>query len=189
MSDTRPSAGSPRFAEHNLVATYSSAEQARAALTMLERKGVEATDIELFGPGIAGATRAMTNDEMHDADVGMTNAIGKRLGVGIFLGAVLGAILGVVLGAVIGGTATGMTMGGFAGAAAGVALGFFWSGYSGLPVNEQFEETFQGPGGETSVAVHSSDPSEIETALQALKGSDATRLATCGRDGQLRDVA
>jgi hypothetical protein len=189
MSDTRPSAGSPRFAEHNLVATYSSAEQARAALQMLERKGVEASDIELFGPGIEAAGQAMTNDEMHDADVALTTAVGKRLGVGIFAGAIIGAIIGVVLGAVIGGNATAMTMGGFAGAAAGVALGFFWSGYSGLPVNEQFEETFQGPGGETSVAVHSSDPSEIETAVAALKGSDAKRLATCGPDGQLRDVA
>lgn len=189
MSDMRSSAGSPRFAEHNLVATYATAEQARAALQMLERKGVEAGDIELFGPGIAAAQQPQTNDEQREVDLAVTTNVGKRLGVGIFAGAIIGAIVGALLGMLIGDNAVAIAMGGFAGAAAGVALGFFYGGYSGLPVNEQFGETFQGDGGETSVAVHSDDEGHIKTALEALKGSDARRLATCGRDGQLRDVA
>ena len=188
MSDMQSPAGSPRFAEHNLVATYATAEQARAALQMLERKGVEAGDIELFGPGIEAAQQPQTNDEQRAADMAVTTSVGKRLSVGIFTGAILGAIIGAVLGRLIGDSSTAMVMGAFAGAAAGVALGFLYSGYSGLPVNEQFEETFAGDGGETSVAVRSKDASHIETAIQALKGSDAQRLATCGPDGNLSDV-
>lgn len=188
MSDTSSSTGPARFAEHNLVATYASPEQARSALQMLERKGVEAGDIELFGPGMRNADLPQTNQEQQAADVAMTTDVGKRLTVGIFGGAIIGAVIGAIIGLVIDGGGRGLVVGAIGGAVVGVALGFFYSGYSGLPVNEQFAETFQSDGGETSLSVRSEDPAHIDKALEALRGSDAKRLALCGPDGQLHDA-
>ena len=62
MTDTAK-AGT-RIADHNLVATYEGPDAARAALTMLERHGVEAGDIELFGPGVEAVHRPVTDPGM-----------------------------------------------------------------------------------------------------------------------------
>src|SRR6266540_1454253 len=86
-----------RVADHNIVATYPSPEAARAALTTLERKGVEAADIELFGPGMDAATMPITNDEQRGADMNMTGAIARRAAVGVMIGALIGAFLGFVI--------------------------------------------------------------------------------------------
>ena len=177
-----------KMAAHNVVATYRSPDGARAALTMLERKGVEGADIELFGPGMAAAERPMTNDELRHADMESTKDLGKRFTAVSFVVAVAGAGLGALLGYLIADGTTGLLVGAIGGFIVGGLLGFLYGGYSNLPTNEQWEDTYAGEG-ETSLAVHSDDPGEIETALEALKGTDATRVATCGPDGQLRDVA
>jgi hypothetical protein len=181
--------GPSRFAAHNVVATFDGPEQARAALVLLERKGVEAGDIELFGPGMARADQPITNDEQHDADVATLVAIEKRGVTGIVIGAVVGATIGAVIAAVASGDATPIVAAAVAGALLVGALGFLWGGFSGMGASEQWGETFESDGGVTSLAVHSDDPAEVETALEALRGADARRLATCGPDGQLRDVA
>ena len=177
-----------KIAAHNVVATYRDPEGARAALTMLERKGVEGADIELFGPGMAASEQPMTNDEMRHTDMDAAGDIGKRFSAVSFTVAIVGAALGALLGYLIADGTTGLLMGAIGGFIVGGLLGFLYGGYSNLPTNEQWEDTYAGTG-ETSLAVHSDDPGEIETALEALKGTDATRVATCGADGQLRDVA
>ena len=190
MSDTArsgPGNGS-RFAAHNVVATYPSPDEARNALTMLERKGVEGADIELFGPGMAAADRPLTNDEMRKTDMDAAGDLGKRFTAVSAVVALAGGGLGALLGYLIAGDATGLLMGAIGGVVVGGLLGFLYGGYANLPTNEQWEDTYAGEG-ETSLAVHSDDPGEIETALDALKGTKAKRLATCGPDGQLRDVA
>lgn len=177
-----------KIAAHNVVATYRSPDGARAALTMLERKGVEGSDIELFGPGMDAAQLPMTNDEMRDTDMQSTTDFGRRFTAVAFVVAVAGAGLGALLGYLIADDTTGLLMGAIGGFIVGGLLGFLYGGYTILPTNEQWEDTYAGTG-ETSVAVHSNDPREIETALAALRGTDATRVATCGRDGHLSDVA
>ena len=187
MSD-KAEAGS-RIADHNLVATYERPEDARAALTLLERHGVEAGDIELFGPGMAPAREPVTNDEQRAADLNATGDVGRNvLRFVVPLAIVLG-IVGAVAGTFIGGRAVHAITGGLGGIIVGAVFGLLYGGYTKLPVSEEWGETYEVEGGETSIAVHSADESEIEAALQALKGTDAKRLAVCGRDGQLRDVA
>lgn len=186
MSD-KAEAGS-RIADHNLVATYERPEDARAALTMLERHGVEAGDIELFGPGVAAAHEPVTNDEQRSIDMDATGDMAKRFSAVSFVAAVVGAAVVGAIGFVVGG-GTGAIVGALGGFIVFGLLGFLGGGYANLPVSgEDWQDTYAGTG-ETSLAVHSTDESEIETALQALKGTDAKRLAVCGRDGQLRDVA
>jgi hypothetical protein len=187
MSDTA-GAGS-RIAAHNVVATYDSPDEARAALTLLERHGVESGDIELFGPGMASAHEPVTNDEQRNVDMDAAGALGKRFSVVSFVAAVVGAIAVGIVGAVVGG-GTGALVGALGGFIVFGLLGFLWGGYASLPVSgEEWEETFASSGGRTSVAVHAEDQAEIDAAVQALKGTAPKRLATCGSDGQLRDVA
>lgn len=51
-------------------------EEARTALLALERKGVEAAEIELLGDGADRAHLPITNDEQQAADVAMEHADG-----------------------------------------------------------------------------------------------------------------
>jgi hypothetical protein len=188
MSDTAD-AGT-RIADHNLVATYDTPDAARAALTMLERHGVESGDIELFGPGMRNVPGPVTNDEQRKADMAVTGTVAKRGMVGVVVAAVVGAVIGAVVALVAGaggGVVIGAALGGFV---LGGPVGWFYGGASALPVSgEEWEDTFTSDGGPTSVAVHSADEAEIEAAKKALRGTNARRMATCGRDGQLRDVA
>src|SRR4051812_39719691 len=119
-----------RIADHNLVATYERPEEARAALTMLERHGVEAGDIELFGPGIAPAREPITNDEQRKADLDMSGAVGRNvLRFSIVLAVLLG-IVGAVAGTFIGGRAVHAITGAVCGVVVGAALGLFYGGYT-----------------------------------------------------------
>jgi len=159
-----------------LVATYATPEQARAALQMLERKGVDAGDIELFGPGIESGQRPVTNDEQNAVDMKSTAAVGKRFTATSAALAVVGAVIGGVLGGIVADDGTGILVGALGGFIVGGLLGFLWGGYGSLPVNDQFIDTFQSEGGETSLAVHAEDDSVIEAAREALQGSDARKL-------------
>ena len=178
-----------RVADHNVVATYPSAEDARAALVELERKGIEAADIELFGPGMDAAARPVTNDEQRGADMNVVGAVARRGVVGVAFGAVIGAVIGFVIALILGGSPGWQLGAAVAGFVAGGPLGFLFAGYSGLSVSEEWGETFESTGGETSVAVHATDRDEYERALNALRSTQARRLSACGRDGQLREVA
>ena len=186
MSDTAD-AGT-RIADHNLVATYESPDEARAALTMLERHGVESLDIELFGPGIESAHQPITNDEQRKVDMDTTGDVAKRFSIVSFVAAVVGAVVVGVVGGLVG-HFTGAVVGALGGFIVFGLLGFLWGGYGTLPVSEEWADTYASSGGPTSLAVHATEEKEIDTALQALKGTAPKRLATCGRDGRLRDVA
>lgn len=161
---------------HNLVATYATPEQARAALQVLERKGVEAADIELFGPGMESGKRPVTNDEQHDVDMASTRAVAARFSATSFALALVGAVVGMVVAGVVSDWSSGTVAGGLGGFIVGGLLGFLWGGYAALPFNEQFADTFGGDGGETSVAVHADDEHVIERARAALAGSDARTI-------------
>jgi hypothetical protein len=181
--------GPSRFAAHNVVATFDGPDEARAALMLLERRGVESGDIELFGPGMDGADLPLTNEEQRATDGAAVTAVERRGGLGILLGAIAGAVVGGGIAAVASGNSAPILAGALAGALLLGALGFLWGGFSAMTVNEQWGDTFAPGDGETSVAVHSDDAAEVETALDALRSAHARRLATCGRDGRLRDVA
>lgn len=178
-----------RVADHNVIATYPSPDEARSALVALERRGVESADIELFGPGMDAATMPVTNDEQRAADLDAVGAIARRGVLGVVIGALVGALLGFVAAWVVGGSPGWQAGAALAGFVAGGPLGFVYAGYSGLGVSEEWGETFESTGGETSIAVHATDRGDFERALNALRATRARRLCTCGRDRQLRDVA
>lgn len=193
MTDARgsePTRGR-RLAANNVIAVYPSMEAARAAITALERRGVEAGNIELLGPGTGGADVPWTNLEQREADLGTVAAVSKRSLTGIALGLMVGALVGALLGwlahelldvgdtlrSVVAGSAIG-------GAAFGAFGGFFYGGASGLPVSDAWGDTFQTTeGGRTSVAVHSDDAGQVERAEEALRSTEPLRLSRYGADG------
>ena len=176
------------FAEHNLVATYPSPVEARAAMVRLERHGVEANNIELFGPGLRMSEMPVTNDEQRAVDIAALGSVERRIAIGALLGALLGAAIGLGAAVAISGGAGPMVGAAGGGLLIGALLGFLFAAYSGLPVNDQWEETFQSDGS-TSVAVHCANEHKLDVALKLLRGTHPERLATCGPDGQLSDVA
>lgn len=194
MSDTARGfddrSGTPKmsFSEHNVVATYASPDDARAALTMLERKGVEGADIELLGPGVARSQQPLTNEELREVDMEASKDIGKRFTAVSVVVSIVGIVVGGLLGWIIAGDATGLLVGALGGWIVGGILGFLFGGYGSLPTNPQWEDTFASDHGETMLAVRSENPEDIEVALDALRGTDAKRLRRCGRDGHLRDL-
>jgi hypothetical protein len=180
--------GPHRLAAHNVVATFGGPAEARAALVLLERKGLDADDIELFGPGMAVSDRAIHDDEQRLADVALTVALEHRGEIGAALGGVGGALVGAVIALIASGEAGPVAAAAVAGALLAGALGFLWAVFSAMAVNDQWSDTFGGIG-ETSLAVHSDSAAKVAVALAALRGAHVSRLATCGPDGELRDVA
>ena len=186
--------GERRFAAHNMIAVYPTVDAAREAVTRLERKGIEAGNIELLGAGAEGAAEPQTNVEQRQADMAMTGRIGRRSAIGIVLGAVIGAA--VVAGAALiadavfdlGPPAAVAGMGALGGALFGGFGGLFYGGASGLPVSDAWSETFEAvKQGQTAVAVHSQQADQVDDAVEALRDSGATRLSKFGPDGKLRD--
>ena len=187
--------GERRFAAHNMIAVYPTVEAAREAVTRLERKGIEAGNIELLGAGAEGANEPQTNVEQRRADMAMTGAVGKRSAIGIVIGAVVGAVV-VALAALIadaifdlpGPTGTVVGMGALGGALFGAFGGLFYGGASGLPVSDAWSETFEAvKQGQTAVAVHAQQADQVDDAVEALRDSGATRLSKFGPDGKLRE--
>jgi hypothetical protein len=187
--------GERRFAAHNMIAIYPTVEAARDAVTRLERKGIEAGNIELLGAAAEGAAEPQTNLEQRRADMDMTGAVGRRSAVGLAIGAVIGAVVvglaALVADAVVdipGPTATVVLMGALGGALFGGFGGFFYGGATGLPVSDAWSETFEAvKEGQTAVAVHSQQADQVDDALDALRDTGATRLSRFGPDGRLQD--
>src|SRR2546421_11464507 len=100
-----------RFTEHNVVATFEDPEQARAALVLLERKGVEAGDIELEGPGMSAADQPVTNDEQRHADVATATTVEKRGVAGALMIGIAAAVVAGVIAAVVSGGSSGPIIG------------------------------------------------------------------------------
>ena len=181
---------------HDVVATYSDVESARAAITILERHGVEGGAIELDVPG--AEVRPLSNDAQRDADMEATGKVGKRAGVGFLGGVLLGAVLGAVLGAAasavfdiyspvalaLGGAIGGAFFGGFAGG--------FYGGATGLPVSEAWGETYTAEAsagtGEPRLAIHTGDRAKVDDVIQALRGTGALSLQKADDQGRLVDA-
>ena len=185
--------GERRFAAHNMIAVYATVEAAREAVTRLERKGIEAGNIELLGAAAEGASEPQTNLEQRQADMAMTGRVGRRSAIGIVIGAVVGAVVVAVAALVadaifeIGPTGGVLLMGALGGALFGGFGGLFYGGATGLPVSDAWSETFEAVRqGQTAVAVHSQRPDQVEDALEALRDTGATRLSRFGPDGKLQ---
>lgn len=189
-------AGGRRFNAHNVIAVYESVTEAREALTHLERKGVEAGNIELLGPGMDGADAPTTNVEQRDADMAVTGQVVKRSFTGIAIGAVIGAVIGI-LAALAADAAVDIAdsvgpvvlAGALGGALFGAIAGAFYGGATGLPVSDAWSETFEAvKGGQTAVSVHADDAGQVDKAIDALRRTKTVRLGRFGADGKVTAV-
>lgn len=181
---------------NDVVATYSDIEAARAAITVLERHGVEAGNIELDVPG--AERRPLSNEAQRDADMAATGKVGKRAGLGLVGGLLLGALVGAVLGA--GASAIfdlysplALGLGGaLAGGLFGAYAGGFYGGVTGLPVSEAWGETYNAESstgtGEPHLLVHNADGSTVDEVVQALRGTGALSLRRADGQGRLVDA-
>jgi hypothetical protein len=181
----------PRHGRYNVVATYADAAAARAAMTALEQKGLEANRIALRGSAPARAAGPKDGGRLRTQDMRATSNVARRVIVGAVVGAVIAFVVllaawslldvdlpfsAVLVVALIGGGTAGAFVGGFL------------AGASKLPVKgEEWEDTFdpeaQGAG-ETSVAVHTDDEAELRLAVSALEGTHPARLERFGPDGR-----
>lgn len=195
-SSASSSAAGPGAAPNDVIATYPDVESARAAITLLERHGVEGGSIELDVPG--AERQPLTNEAQRDADMEATGKVGKGAAIGVATGAIGGAILGVVLGALVSivfdlysplALAIG---GGVALGAAGTQLGFFYGGARGLPVSEAWGESYNAESstatGEPRLAIHGVRPERVDEVVQALRGTGALSLQRSDDQGRLTDA-
>ena len=131
---------------HDVVATYPDLESARAAMTILERHGVEGAHIELHVPDAEG--NPLADDAQRDADMAATGQVGKRAGIGLVAGAAIGAVVGALIGAAASlvfdiANVLALALGGaFGGAGFGAYAGGFYGGATGLPVTEAWGESY-----------------------------------------------
>lgn len=181
---------------HDVVATYTDIDAARAAITILERHGVEAGDIELDVPG--AERRPLSNDAQRDADMESTGQVGKRASVGLLGGLLIGAVVGAALGAAASAvfdlyTPFALGLGGaLGGALFGAFAGGFYGGATGLPVSEAWGETYNAGSsdgtGEPRLAVHSADGAKVDEVVQALRGTGPLSLRRADGQGRLVDA-
>lgn len=197
MAELRNPSDPPPTAAHNLVATYANVEQARHAIEVLERHGVEAGNISVLGDGMETTAAPETNEEQRATDLAVTGRVGKRALSGLVLGAIVGVLVGAGGGWAVhelldvGPNAMAVALGG------GIALGAFgayaggwYGGASALPVSEAWADTFEAVrGGQTCVAVHAEDGGQIDKAAGALADSKAVRVVRFGRDGNRTQLA
>jgi hypothetical protein len=145
-----------------LRATYSDADAARAAITALERHGVDANDIHfLHDP--AGVHELKTGEATREVDMATTHEVGKRSFTLSLLLSTLGAVAGFVGGLLWSDGEIGPALMAAVGFwIVGGLLGFLYGGYSGLAVSEEWSDTFESRGGPATVEVHVADDQVID---------------------------
>jgi hypothetical protein len=189
-------AASNRGNAHDVVATYADIDAARAAITILERHGIEAGNIHLDVPG--AERQPLSNDAQRDADMAATGKVGKRAGIGFVGGLLIGALVGAVLGAAASAifdlySPFALGLGGaLAGGLFGAYAGGFYGGATGLPVSEAWGETYNAESssstGEPHLRVQNADGSRVDEVVQALRGTGALSLRRADGSGQMLDV-
>jgi hypothetical protein len=164
---------------HDVQATYDSMEDARSALVALERRGVDAAEIELVGEGARASREPRTNDEMLDADLTMERHLERRGGAGLVVGLLIGVLFGASAGWLLGGgNAAALALGGAAGGAIfGAGLGFLWGAFSGMAVDQGWADTYAAtadPARPVMVVVHAD--SDYESVVETLRRTNPASL-------------
>ena len=181
---------------HDVVATYADIDAARAAITILERHGVEAGNIHLDVPG--AERQPLSNEAQRDADMAATGKVGKRAGVGLVGGLLIGALIGAVLGAAASAifdlySPVALGLGGaLAGGLFGAYAGGFYGGMTGLPVSEAWSDSYSAESsdgtGQPHLRVQNADGSTVDDVVQALRGTGALSLRRADAQGRLLDA-
>lgn len=158
-----------------LRATYPDADAARAAITALERHGVEANDIRFIG-GANGMHEATSGDATREVDMATTHEVGTRS----FKASIVLSTIGAIAGFAVGWFASDGDLGPALGAAVGAwivggVLGFLYGGYSGIAASEEWSDSFEARGGPATVEV-SVDDDHVIDLRQQLESTSPTEV-------------
>ncbi len=183
-----------RFAEFNVLATYRDMETARAALTALERAGIDAARVSLLTRSGEDASEhsVPTGVEQRQVDLEMAGDVGKRAAVGAGAGGAAGAALGVASALVIPGLGPALGVGLLALAAGGAwgggIAGGLLAAFTGQPASQAWQSTFEAvKEGQVAVAAHVDDRPTLENAAEALRALEPTNLVEFDADGERID--
>jgi outer membrane lipoprotein SlyB len=154
----------------DVIARYRDLDQARKALTALERHGIEGSRISLEGQA---PSRAAAEHDTLDRDRRVTRQVGRRVALSGLAGAVLGGLAGYLLGGVAFGSTAAVWAAAIGGVIAGAAVGGVMAGYATPAMSEEWELTHEyEPDGEVAVRVTSNDPRELDKAAEVLRAKD-----------------
>jgi hypothetical protein len=176
-----------RLREHNVVATFSDMETARNAMKELSQSGIDANNISMLG---RDAEETAVARDTRERDFQATDDIGKKAASGAVMGsAVGGAIAGAAaflipgIGPVVG-AGIWAAVGG--GALAGGTVGGMVGGISGLPLNEDWELTYEQSvrEGRVLVAVHTNDADEAARAAEIFDDESAEKVQRLDSEGR-----
>ena len=159
-----------------LRATYPDADAARAAISALERHGVDANDIR-FVHDPRGVHEAKTGEATREVDMATTSQVGKRSFTLSLILSTIGAIAGFAGGWLWSDGEMGPALMGAVGFwIVGGVLGFLYGGYTGLAVSEEWSDTFESRGGPATVEVHVADDEvvDLRDRLEATHPTDVT---------------
>ena len=146
-------------ATREVVATYRRPAEARSAIKMLERHGIDAERIRMIGtPGLRDAR----TDAVPNPDMTVTRKVGARGFATAIVVAVVAFVVVYVLSRFVLDAAAGASMTFAVGAfVAGGALGFFYGGATALAVSDEWGESFAAHGPAT-IAVHVPDDAVVD---------------------------
>jgi hypothetical protein len=176
-----------RLREYNVVATFADMGAARKSMEELGQAGIDANNISLLG---RRAEEAAVTRDTRERDFQATDDIAKRTASGAAAGsAVGGAIAGAAaflipgVGPVVG-VGIWAAVGG--GALAGGTVGGMVGGISGLPLNEDWELTYEDTvkEGRVLVAVHSNEQDEVTRAAEVFDKEGAEKVQRLDSQGR-----
>ena len=145
-----------------LRATYPDADAARAAISTLERHGVDANDIR-FVHDPRGVHEPKIGEATREVDMATTAAVGKRSFTLSIILSTVGAIAGFAGGWLLSDGEMGPAVMGAVGLwIVGGLLGFLYGGYTALAVSEEWSDTFEARGGRAMVEVSVADDQVID---------------------------
>jgi outer membrane lipoprotein SlyB len=155
----------------SVTATYGSLEEAREAMTALERAGIDSSRVFLEGERPA---RAAAEHDTSRRDRRVTGQMGSRVLIGGIAGAAAGGLVGWLVGSLVFDGFPAMLATVIAGVIAGSVIGGALGGYGTPAMSEDWELTHQDePPGATRVRVTSDDPQELDRVAGLFREKDA----------------
>jgi hypothetical protein len=163
------------LAPYNVVATFPDMEAARAAVSALERHGIDGANISLLG---RRAEQAAEEADTRGRDAAAAGHVARRVAAGAAAGSAAGGVTGFLaglaafaipgVGPVVGAGVLAATIGGAVG---GAAVGGVVGAESAMDMSGAWELTYESVrAGRVLVGVHGDDEDVVDRGEEALTG-------------------